>query len=641
MPDHNIKLNKKSIDSITEPGKYFFPNAHGLFIRVRESQSKRNRGLLLRRWYQKVKLGSRWVEKPLGRYPVLSIKEASARALVNAQLLEQGIDPWEEKPPVPTLAEAAEIHLDLRGGGKYKRYKTERRALLQNHAPGLLDTKVNEIGREDIVTVLSPIWKSKHTTALRLQTLLKLTFEWANGSGHRGENPINPGDRETLSQLPHVQPEIENFLSLPFQQIRAFIDQIGNAESVALQMRLALEFKILSGLRSEEVTGIRHDEIDLDREIFTPQDESLPSLHWPCLVLPPERTKTKIEHVLPLTIRLIRILLEARQFSHLHPSLVFPAPGGSMISNTSLLTLQHRFTESVPHGHRDTVRTWGQAYRISPDVMETVLGHSIATHQGAYGRSILAGIRIYLMHDWSEYNYGNLPKGYRWDERFFPEEPDTYPDRDIYMDRGDVEALRHHLESDIAGNYYRGIQAAFETLQASEIYLPHKLSLLFATLTGIRLAQVFHARVSDIDVANRVWTILAENNPKGGVSIQVPLSAPAMEVYTRAVKELTRRVSGVLFPGRSGKELLQTTVAQSYQALGLPFGSPVFRSAFREWAYDQGYTERLIDQALGRVQSHPLFVAHNPNAKSEAARDWRTRVRMMNQWSDFLHRKGR
>ena len=53
-------------------------------------------------------------------------------------------------------------------------------------------------------------------------------------------------------------------------------------------------------------------------------------------------------------------------------------------------------------------------------VMETVLGHSISTHQGAYGRAILAGIRIYLMHDWAEYTYGQLPHGYRWSERFFP-----------------------------------------------------------------------------------------------------------------------------------------------------------------------------------------------------------------------------
>ena len=40
---------------------------------------------------------------------------------------------------------------------------------------------------------------------------------------------------------------------------------------------------------------------------------------------------------------------------------------------------------------------------------------------------------------------------------FFPEEPETYPDETGYMVREDVEALRKHVESDIAGDYYRSI----------------------------------------------------------------------------------------------------------------------------------------------------------------------------------------
>ena len=634
----SIKLTPTTIDAIKKSGKYYDLGRHGLFIRARRSEAKNRDGELLKRWYQKVKIRDTWVEKPIGHWPVVTLAVARKRALANAQILEAGGDPWETKAPVPTLAEAVERHLKVRGVGKGRVYISDRRQLLKNHAPGLLGRKIDEITRQDVIDVLAPIWEAHFDAATRLQGVLSMTFKWANTGGHRGDKPDNPADGDLRSHLPDNAHEVRNHPSLPFQEVKGFLDRIDEAEYLALASRLALKFKVLTGLRSEEVVAMSRDEIDLEREIFKPQDESLPSLYWPCLVIPAERTKTGREYVIPLSIPAIQVLLEAGQLSHLHPYLVFPGMLGQVLSHTSLYELHKRFSDTVPHGLRDSIRSWGQTYRINDDVMETVLGHSIATHQGAYGRSILAGIRIYLMHDWAQYNTVGLPKGYRWEERFFPEEPDTYPDENVYMVREDVEALRRHQNSGIAEAYYRSIQETFESLRTGEIYPAHQLAVTFMALTGAKPTFVVRARVSDVDVDSRTWTIPAEDNGTSGLAMQVPLSAPAMEVYTKALT-LPHGNSSLLFPSRRGNELEARIFARVCKSIGAPFGPPVLRFAFREWAWKWGYPEGLIAQALGIAQSQPLFVEDDPTAG--AARDWRTRVRMMNEWSDFLHGKRR
>ena len=474
-----------------------------------------------------------------------------------------------------------------------------------------------------------------------------MIFRWANAKGYRGEKPDDPADDLVLQLLPDTPHTVQNYPSMPFHEIKSFIEAIDRATHIGLPSRLALRSKVLTGTRTADTVGARWDEIELDRVVFTPQDETLPPLTWPCWVIPAERYKTRTEMVIPLSIRTIRAFVEAIPLSHLHPHLIFPAPGGGMLSTESLISLQHQFSTTVPHGLRNSISEWTQGIRVDSDVRKALLGHSISTHNGAYGRSILAGIRIYLIYDWGEYNYGQLPAGYRWHERFFPEDPDTYPDPDAYLCREDMDTLRAHLESDIAGNYLRGIQSAFQSIQAAEgLYLPHKLAILFAALTGTLVSQVIKARVVDIDVDRKIWTIPAEHNSRQSRdAIYIPLSAPALTVYTRAVNDLTRGASGLLFPSRTDRPLRHAVFERHFSTLKLPISLSVLRSAFREWAYDRGYTERLIVESLGLTQSQPLFVDSDAKGQAkrtkQAERDWRTRVRMMKQWSNFLHGKGR
>lgn len=642
MPDHKTPMSATFVRSVKEPGKYTDgPASFGLYLRARPSSDGER---LLKRWYQRRIIKGRPVDLFIGPYP--EIKGAAARKLAeaNAELIATGGDPREEKrkkKTIPTLAEAAEKHLEVRGVNKGKRYKQYRRAILNNHASALLDRPVDTITREDVRHVLAVIWGSERQTANDLRTLLSMIFRWANGHGYRGETPDNPADDVLLQLLPDTQHVVQNHPSMPFQEIKSFIEAIDRTTSVSLSSRLALKYKILTATRSGEIVGARWEEIELDRIIFEPQDETMPPLTWPCWVIPPERYKTGAGMVVPLSIRAIQDLVEATSLSHLHPQLIFPAPQGGMLSADRLSELQHRFSKTVPHGMRNSIKEWTQVIRVDSDVAKTALGHTISTHGGAYGRSVLAGIRIYLMHDWGEYNYGTLPRKYRWHERFFPEDPSTYPDKDQYLIRDDVDALRAHLESDISGNYFRGIQSVFQSIQAAEgLYLPYKLAALFAALTGTSVTHVVTAKVVDIDVDRKAWIIPADHNSRqSGEEIHMPLSAPALAVYTRALNELTRGDSGLLFPSRRHTQLNHPVLSTVFVALKLNITPAVLRSAFREWALERGFTGRLIEESLGLSQPKPLFVESDTDVQAE--RDWRTRVRMMQQWANFLHGKGR
>ena len=422
MTKRRIRLSATFVENVKEEGKYTDGlGSHGLFLRVRISPT----GRVLKVFGQRIRIGGKYHDLRIGPYPVVTLLLPRKKARENVQLVAAGSDdPRVKEKPVPTLAEAAEIFIDLYAEGKSEVYVKVRRDRLRRYVKPLLEKRVNQITRADVQSVLRPIWRSRYWSANMIRGLLSMIMEWAIAEGHRRDNPA---DSTTLRSLPDVRPRIVNHKSVPHQEVEGFIKSIRQLQKRDLSSIGALEFKILTATRFGESGNARWDEIHLDRIIFTPQTKGLSPLRWPCWVIPPERSKTRQELVIPLSRQAIRILAEAAtQFYFRHPYLIFPSMEGKAPSGSQLLRVQRQVSEAVPHGFRDSFKTWIQDYRVNDDISETALGHSISTHNGAYGRSVLASIRVYLMQDWANYNYGELPSGYKWSERFVPEVGDTY-----------------------------------------------------------------------------------------------------------------------------------------------------------------------------------------------------------------------
>ena len=625
MTKDRKRLDAKTVENLRveddKVHRYFDgPASYGLFLEVKKS--KRD-GSQLKTFYQRLTIDGKRHDLSLGAYPELTLGDARLIAAANAKVVKDGGDPRvKEEPapvekPVPTFSEAAEAVIALRSKGKGNKAIARERTSLKFHMPTLLDRKIDEITRQDLLGVLYPLRQRAPTSASKLEAQLTAIFEWAIGTGARDDNPF---DSSIKHLLPNTKHRVTNHKSLAHQDVEDFVRQIRNCDNRERSLRLAFEFQILLAARPGEPLGAQWGEIHPDYEVFRPKTRGMPSLYWPCWVIPEERYKTGREMVFPLSRQDLELLVEAIPFSHLHPNLIFPSSHGSQFQTHRLNSIQHQFNDADAHGSRDSFKTWVQEYFITEALAETALGHTISTHGGAYGRSVLASKRIYLMQDWADYNTGEMHLPYEWDERFKPERPDTYPDKDKFLIRDDLDVLRAHLESDIAGRYFSGIQHAFATVQSTKMYPRHKLPILFGVLTGTNFTQAVQAKVSDVNADTRIWTIPAAHNQRqSGDSFHVPLSDEAFAVYEQALDEIDRGDSNLLFPSRVGTLFDRSTIAQAWRKTGLNVTASVLTAAFREWALASGVPEDLVCEAVGRTWTKPLADLQNP---SEAFTEW-------------------
>ena len=142
------------------------------------------------------------------------------------------------------------------------------------------------------------------------------------------------------------------------------------------------------------------------------------------------------------------------------------------------------------------------------------------------------------------------------------------------------------------------VPAALGKIAASGEWLGLSLGLRFLVLTAARSGEVRGATWGEIDLEGRVWAVPAARS-KTGKEHKVPLSGPALEVLTEA--RLIRNRSGLVFPSARGLAMKDATLSKAVRALGLDCTVHGFRSSFRDWAAESGYSREVCEQALAHV----------------------------------------
>ena len=275
MAEYSYKrpMQATFVKSVTRPGKYYDgPGNSGLHLRVRKSKNGKR---TLKTWLHTITIDGKSVDLGLGSYRLVTLARARDKAVENARIVEDGGDPRDKKDPAPTLAEAAEIVIELRFVGKDKGFAEEKRGLLRNHCAPLLTKRVDAIKRVDVQQTLAPIWGSKPIAASNALALLSWIFDWVIAKEYR---PDNPADRPTTRMLPDIRHETKNFPSVPFQDVEEFIEQLHTYEVRDKAVPLASEFKTLTGTRSAEANGARWDEIHLNHVVFKPKTKGMAPL---------------------------------------------------------------------------------------------------------------------------------------------------------------------------------------------------------------------------------------------------------------------------------------------------------------------------------------------------------------------------
>lgn len=360
-----------------------------------------------RNWVFRYMRQGRSREMGLGAYPEIPLVEARDTATHYRKVLRSGVDPIEHRDAerrretlndsrALTFTEAAARYIrSHRHGWRNRKHARQWVSTLKTYArPVIGDVPVEDIGIDDVLKILSPIWASKTETAKRVQGRVENILDWATAREYRtGDNPARwRGHLDKILPRPTKVKRVTHHPAMPYPELPAFMTELREHSGTAAR---ALEFAILTAARTGEVIGAKWREIDLSAEVWN---------------VPAERMKAKRPHRAPLTAEGLAILANLpRVNEYVFAGLRYGRP----ISNMSMLQTMRRMGYGVngyrgnyvPHGFRSSFRDWcGEQTSFPREVAEAALAHVNADKvEAAYARGDLFEKRRRLMDAWAQY----------------------------------------------------------------------------------------------------------------------------------------------------------------------------------------------------------------------------------------------
>jgi|1048.fasta_scaffold07496_5 integrase len=379
------------VKNLTRPGRYTDPQTRGLNIQVKAGGGKY--------WAYRFSYGGKRTDLSLGSYPDVSLKQARARAVkARAELLTGGppssirnvqmeLQPTPQRPRFQEFAKECVESKSAEWGNK-KHAAQWTSTIAQYATPVIGDMPIDEIGTDEILRVLNPIWRKRTETASRLRGRLEWILAVAIAKGLRpAPNPASwRGHLETILPRPKKIKPVKHHPALNYSDIPTLIERLHDTDSPAA---LALEFLILNAARTGEVIGAVGSEVS---------DEGL----W---VIPAHRMKAAKEHRVPLGRRSLEIIATAIKLGGDSPFIF--ARQGKPLSNMAMSMLLRRlgYSDITVHGFRSTFRTWVAEETHHPnEVAEMALAHTIGNRvEAAYRRGDLLARRREMMNDWERH----------------------------------------------------------------------------------------------------------------------------------------------------------------------------------------------------------------------------------------------
>lgn len=176
---------------------------------------------------------------------------------------------------------------------------------------------------------------------------------------------------------------------------------------------------------------------------------------------------------------------------------------------------------------------------------------------------------------------------------------------------------------------YKELPAFMGKLREGDLSIG-RLALQFLVLTAARSGEVRKARWRDIDPEAREWRVPAETTKSGKIHI-VPLVPAAFELLERVRGVFGMEPQDLIFPGLSGP-MSDATLAKVLRVHGGgSFTVHGFRSSFRDWAAESGYSDTWAEAALAHTNPNRTEGAYRRTTFFEQRRD-----KLMPSWASFV-----
>lgn len=363
-------------------------DGHGLYLHVMPNGGKY--------WRMNYRYDGKGKTLSFGTYPKVSLKEARIQRDEARSQLQQGLDPSFEKKRARiknlvssgnTFQALASEWLDNRREGLSANYLKQLESLLKRDLYPLLGHyPIDRIAAPELLAVLRRIEdRGALDMAHRARQCCGQVFRYAIATG-RAERDISHDLRGALKTR-----KTRSFSYLREDELWEFFRRLENYGGDDLT-RLALEFVVLTFVRTTELRGALWGEIDFGKR------------EWR---IPAERMKMGRLHIVPLSKQAVSTLRKIETVSGTSEFL-FPTSHDSRkhMSENTMLYAMYRLgyhSRATVHGFRATASTVLNENGFPPDVVERQLAHVERNKiRAAYNHAEYLKERREMMQWWAD-----------------------------------------------------------------------------------------------------------------------------------------------------------------------------------------------------------------------------------------------
>jgi len=331
------------------------------------------------------------VKLTIGKYPIISLKEARDKKNKYYLMLKDGKDPKKTKSKKSTLLkDILDGYLKkLENELSENTLKRDRIYINKDILPTLGDMEVSKISRYDIIETLRRLEKRGSLASLKkAKGFLSRFWRYMLSLGLVERNIVLDVDSSIFKK--HKEKNFPHLTDI--NKIRELYDNIHLYSDVIT--RGALLFGMHTFLRAYNIRYLEWSEIDFKTHTIS---------------IPAEKMKTRRPHLVPMSLQVEKILRDMEAING-DKGYVFLTARGKIMSdstmNKALDRLGYKGIQTT-HGFRHSASTvlheHIHVHRISSDVIERQMAHVDSSIRGVYNKALYIDQRRKLMEWWSEF----------------------------------------------------------------------------------------------------------------------------------------------------------------------------------------------------------------------------------------------